>query len=489
LRLYKLLAAVAALFLFAVVMPSVPGEQELPSVVEATERPNIVFILTDDLEADSKAEKHMDQLRRLVTDRGTTFENTFTPDSICCPSRASFLLGRYTHNHEIEGNSLPNGGFEKFRNLGHERRTVAVWLQEAGYSTFYAGKYFNHYKDTRHVPPGWSRWYGATRNHYYDFELNENGRIVSYKGESYHTDVLSKKATQYIKQMSDGEKPFFMYLAPKAPHMPAEAAPRHRGMFEKVRAPRLPNFNEKDVDDKPRWVRGKDRLNSEEIGEIDQLHRKRMRSMQAVDDMVGNVVSTLRETGQLDNTYVIFTSDNGYHLGHHRLPPGKWTPYEENIKVPFIVRGPGVPAGQSRSHMVLNNDFAPTIAELAGTTAPASVDGRSLTPLLGGDPPPVSEWRSAFLVESKGNYSLSRPRFEAVRTAGSLYVEYDTGEKELYDLREDPYQLTNRYRTAEPEVRQALESRLSALRDCSGAGCRAAEDGSEAPSGETTPVP
>jgi N-acetylglucosamine-6-sulfatase len=226
-----------------------------------------------------------------------------------------------------------------------------------------------------------------------------------------------------------------------------------------------------------------------------------LRSMLAVDDMIGRLVEALTESGELDNTYIFFTSDNGWHAGEHRLTTGKWTAYEEDIRVPLIVRGPGVPEGRKLEHLVLNNDLAPTFADLAGAEAPSFVDGRSLTPLLSADPPPhpLEDWRSAFLVEAARELSRSsapplsgdqlpkdrrhaqreewgRPRLEAIRTEEHLYVEYETGERELYDLRETPYQLSNVYESTDPELVRHLQRRLAALRGCSGTTCEAAED-------------
>jgi N-acetylglucosamine-6-sulfatase len=233
---------------------------------------------------------------------------------------------------------------------------------------------------------------------------------------------------------------------------------------------------------------------------MEELYRKRLQSMLAVDEMIGRLVDALEESGELDNTYVFFTSDNGWHAGEHRLTTGKWTAYEEDVRVPLIVRGPGVPEGRTLDHLVLNNDLAPTFAELGEAQAPAFLDGRSLKPLLSDDPPPLEDWRSAFLVEAAteldgprfpmlsgdqltegwrhaSREAWGRPGLEAVRTADHLYVEYGNGERELYDLREDPYQLDNRHRTTDTEILRRLRERLAALQGCSGATCRAAENG------------
>ncbi|HEX2183007.1 MAG TPA: sulfatase [Rubrobacteraceae bacterium] len=486
-----------------------------------SEKPNVIMILTDDLDAASIS--RMPNLRSLLVEEGTTFENAFVTDPLCCPSRATILRGQYAHNHEILGNEPPNGGFEKFRTLGRQNSTVATWLQDAGYRTVLVGKYMNGY-DTTYVPPGWDEWYGIAGN-YTSTDLNENGEIVSYDPESYHLDdVLAGKALDFVGDRGRGgaptlfrpEKPFFMWLGTTAPHAPAEPATRHEEALADVSLPRPPSFDEGDVSDKPAWIADNPPLNPEQVARAEQLYLNRVRAMLAVDDMIGRLVRALEESGELENTYLIFTSDNGFHLGQHRLTSGKWTAYEEDIRVPLIVRGPGVPEGRSLDHLVLNNDLAPTFAELAGAETPEFVDGRSLAPLLGDDPPPMEEWRSAFLVEAMAEAAdipesvdvgageviplltgdtqpsedqrraspldeapldkAGRPGLEAVRTQDRLYVEYETGESELYYLEEDPYQLDNAYEDAGLDDLWRLEGWLSELRDCAGEDCRIAED-------------
>ena len=474
----------------------------LTEIETTSERPNVILILTDDLDAPLLEEHSASypNLRRLA-EQGTTFENAFVTDPLCCPSRATFLRGQYSHNHQIVGNWWPWGGSKKFQALGHEESTVATWLQDGGYRTVLIGKYMNDYYGT-HVPQGWDDWYGIAGGYRTD-ELNENGRIKHYDPDRYHLDdVLAEKAIDYVRRTADQDKPFFIWLGTKAPHLPATPAPRHEDYFLDEPLPKSPSFDERDVSDKPDWVHDNTPLGREGGADMKDLYRKRLRSMLAVDEMTGRLLATLKESGELKNTYIFFTSDNGYHIGQHRLTAGKWTAYDEDTRVPLIVRGPGVQKGRTLSHLVLNNDLAPTFANLAEVSSPPFVDGRSLRPLLGENPPPPGKWRSAFLVEAASELGedsqlpplsgdarpgedrravtgedWGRPGLEAVRTADHLYVEYETGERELYDLKEDPYQLRNRYDTADPNLVRRMEERLGTLRGCAGATCRATEDG------------
>jgi N-acetylglucosamine-6-sulfatase len=483
------------------------------------DRPNIILILTDDLDADSIS--HMPNLQSQLIERGTTFENAFVTDPLCCPSRATVLRGQYAHNHEILSNEPPHGGFEKFRAMGRQNSTIGTWLQSAAYRTILVGKYMNGYEGTQ-VPPGWDEWYAVSGN-YMSTDLNENGRIVSYDPERDHLDdVLADRAIGYVGRPGGGapsffvpHRPFFMWVGTTAPHQPADPAPRHADAFADISLPRPPSFDESDVSDKPAWIRDNPPLNPEQISFAEELYRKRLQSMLAVDEMIGRLVGALKKSGELDETYLFFTSDNGWHAGEHRLTPGKWTAYEEDIRVPLIVRGPGVPEGRKLEHLVLNNDLAPTFADLGGAEVPSFVDGRSLKPLLTDNPPPPGVWRQAFLVEAMAESAevlpsvddesliplltgdtqppedtrrsspldeaplkeAGRPALEAVRTEDRLYVEYETGESELYELEKDPYELNNVYEDTELKHLWRLEGALDALRDCVGEECRAAEDG------------
>ena len=489
------------------------------------EPPNIVVIPTDDLAAGDLTRgtlKHMPNLREELIEKGTTFDNAFVTNSVCCPSRATILRGQYAHNHQVLHNQAPLGGANRFRVSGGDDSTAATWLDEEGYQTAFFGKYLNGYGGD-YVPPGWDEWYALSGN-FLSNDLNENGDIVRYESDRYHLDdVISDKASDYIARTAGADPPFFtadrpflMWIGTKAPHQPATPAPRHQHAYPDVKLPRSPSFDERDVSDKPDWIRDNPPLSPEQNAYMEKLHRKRLQSMLAVDDMIGDLIKSLHESGELDNTYIFFTSDNGFHLGQHRLGAGKWTPYEEDIRVPLIVRGPGVPEGKTLHHMVINNDLAPTFADLAGAKTPSFADGRSLVPLLDGDPRPVEGWRRRFLIEAvaergsvprapfvnestvtplitgdplpnnwrrtsaaaeRTSEEWGRPWMKALRTEEYLYVEYKTGEHELYDLRKDPYQLNNVYGSAPPELKLRLETELDALRHCSAQDCRVAEGG------------
>jgi arylsulfatase A-like enzyme len=459
------------------------GDRLLPDTQQAeaqtASRPNIMFVMTDDLD-----ERSMQALpgiqQQVMGSNGTTFENAYVTNSLCCPSRATILRGQYPHNHEIFGNALPEGGEVKFRNLGRDRSTVATWLNDVGYQTKYIGKYMNSYNDL-YVPPGWDEWYVMMGN-YWNLndpttgKINDDGQESTLGGHS--NDVFADKASDFIRRSSVNPEPFFVMVGTAAPHAPPDVAARYQNSFVDTPLPRPSNFDEADVSDKPEWVRSNSRLSQAEIDNMHNLYRERLRSMLSVEDLLKQTIATLQETGELDNTYIFFTSDNGFHMGNHRLrvtaPVDKRTPYEEDIGVPLMVRGPGVPTGAVRRELVINNDLAPTIADLAGVSIPAFVDGSSFASLLTNSP--LSSWRSAFLEEG---WFIERriltPTHKSVHTQDHMLVEYDTGEHELYDLGVDPDQLESKPQTENEQLYSDLQTRLNSLRACSRSGCRAAE--------------
>ena len=472
--------------LLILLLPVLP----LREVVHAqpSARPNIILIVTDDQAFHELAQ--MPKTRALLEQQGTSFANFLVSTPGCCPSRASILRGQYTRNHGTLTNDGPNGGYQHFRELGRERSTIATWLQDAGYRTALIGKYLNGYGEenaTTRVPPGWDEWAATTSLQYFDYDLAENGRLVHYgtKSKHYLTDVLSQKARAFVTDAVQRNRPFFLYLTPKAPHGPATPAPRHKKLFSGLKAPRTAAFNEGDVGDKPAYVRQSRPLNRDEVRQIDALYRDRLRSLQCVDEMIGKLFQTLDETGELDETYVFFTSDNGYLLGEHRRTE-KGMPYEEAIRVPLLVRGPGV-ASRTVDDLATNVDLVPTIAELTGVAAPDFVDGRSLVPLLEGRSP--NDWRQAVLVEAfdrdedvgiaaklEIDNGPPNPPFKALRLRDRVYVEYrETGERELYDLAADPMQLENLAATTSPAELDRLHAWLEAMLACQGAECRVAD--------------
>ncbi len=447
-------------------------------------RPNIILVVTDD--EDLKAHASMQRVQRLLHDQGTTFNQYFVTYALCCPSRASILRGQYPHNTGVTGNLPPTGGYARFVQKNDEASTIATWLQDAGYYTSLIGKYLNGYDsgDARHVPPGWSDWHALVgRAKYVGFEMSVMGRLKKHDPEDYQTDVLQGIALNAIQKATARNRPLFLYLATAAPHLPAQPAPRHQQLFADVHLPRGPAYDEADVADKPRIIRDDPRLTPDDAARFERIHRRRLQTLQAVDETVEAIVSALRSAGQLDNTYIVYTSDNGWHMGEHRLHAGKNTAYEEDIRLPLVIRGPGVPAGRVVSQIALNIDLAPTIAELAHVTPPDWVDGRSLVPLW--NQPAPAAWRDSALVQ-RGSSSQTQADegdeagpafgFHAVRTERYTFVDWASDDRELYDLVTDAAQLHNLVEHADPGLVDALQDRVDQLARCSGAQCRALED-------------
>jgi arylsulfatase A-like enzyme len=437
-----------------------------------------VFILADDMREDDLG--YMPKTRSLLGDRGMSFAKAYVTYGLCCPSRATILRGQYAHNTGVWHNDdAPDGGWQGFKANGNEQDNMATRLDAAGYRTGLFGKYFNHYEGTI-VPPGWDRWFATYGFNYFDYDVNDNSTMRHYGTDEsdYQTDVLRKQTRGFIRTAQG--TPFFAYVAPIAPHT-GVPAPRDEHAFDGETSPRPPSFNEGDVSDKPPWIRALPRLDDAAKAKMNYRHEKRVETLQALDDLVEGVVRELRDSGQLSNTYIVFTSDNGNHLGEHRIPIGKAQPYEESISMPLLIRGPGVAPGSSTAKLALNTDYLPTFTDLAGIQTPGYVDGRSLQPLLKGDQIPTS-WRNAILLERAVTRSHPYPGpVPAEALSGILtsdqrkYVEYEGGERELYDLAADPHELANTYAAAAPPT--ALASRLQKLKSCSGDSCRAAENG------------
>jgi N-acetylglucosamine-6-sulfatase len=473
------------------------GRAEAPALPAGAKRPNIVFVLTDDLALNLV--QYMPNVRTMQQD-GVTFANYFVTDSLCCPSRSSIFTGRYPHNTGIYRNTGADGGYQAFVNRGHERVTFATALTAAGYHTAMLGKYLNGYQPQRNpAAPGWSEWDVAGNGYRgFGYDLNQSGKVVHYanRPQDYMTDVLAAAAVNFIKQQTP-DTPFMIEIATFAPHAPYTPAPRDADALPGLRAPRTAAFNAAPDPAAPKWLTGHPPLSEVDVAMIDNDFRKRAQSVQAVDAMIGALQQAVAAIGAADNTYFVFSSDNGYHMGEHRLMPGKMTAYDTDIHVPLIVTGPGVPAGRTVDEIVQNIDLCPTFTELGYAAAPPSVDGRSLAPLMRGEE--VEGWRTVTLVEHRGPIrNLADPdlpdlryapriaeavrrggnptTYEAIRSASALYVEYADGEKEYHDLVADPDELRNTYASLPDERKAALHAALDAVQTCRGAaGCQAAE--------------
>jgi arylsulfatase A-like enzyme len=454
--------------------------EQQPLAQEVTRRPNILFILTDD--QDPKSLRKMANVQSLLVDRGTSFTNAFTTTSLCCPSRVSFMRGQYVHNHGVLTNAEPEGGYDGFIELGLQDSTIATWLDDAGYSTFYAGKFLNGYKkDIQYVPPGWDRWFAFAGAVDQQYTVNENGELRTYtQAKKHETYYLRDRTEAFIRNRTQSSAPWFAWVSTHAPHGPHTIAPKFQGSYDGVEMPRPPSYNEADVSDKPAWVQALPRLDSDcstDEGKLDchqevsREWRARQESLMSVDVMIKDLINALAETNQLVNTYFIFASDNGYLLYRHRHY-SKGPAYEESAGVPFVVRGPGVRQGVVSKRLTANIDLAPTIAAWAGVQVPDYVDGRSLVPLLKGT---ATSWRKRLLLELE----WGERSYAGVRTAyGETYVEYESGEKEYYDLATDRWQLDSAHSAPENAQRIGeLSTFLSELKSCARASCRSADGG------------
>jgi arylsulfatase A-like enzyme len=432
-----------------------PLRSQLPSSPAGSSRPNIVFILVDDLRWDELGIAGHPFIKTPNIDRiakeGALFRNAFMTTPLCSPSRASFLTGKYAHTHGITDNVDRSAA-------SHKMVTFPLLLHQSGYETAFVGKW--HMGNDDSPRPGFDRWVSFKgQGTYIDPNINEDGKSVKPAG--YITDILNGYAVEFIKRRH--EKPFFVYLAHKAIHpevtqnndgsvdlsaaerfIPAE---RHRNLYAGRPIPRRPNYGRAPIG-KPALLR--------RIGDLpplgaatvtgDEAILGRQRSLMAIEDGVGEILKTLKETGQLNNTIIVFTSDNGYFYGEHGLSVERRLAYEESIRMPLLVRYPkAIKPGTIRNEFALNIDLAPTLLELAGVSVPGTMEGRSLLPLLKGARP---VWRNSFLIEYYSDRVFPRVLqmgYKSVRTDRWKYIHYLELNRmdELYDLKTDPYEMKN----------------------------------------------
>ncbi|MFN8160737.1 MAG: sulfatase [Solirubrobacterales bacterium] len=495
-------------------------------------RPNILVVMTDDQAlADMQ---HMPNVEKLLVRKGTSFTNAVDSFPLCCPARATFITGQYAHNHGVAGNFYPYGWY------GMKRRgdTLPHWLQKAGYRTALIGKWLNGYgaRDGHgEVPVGFSIWRGlldVSAYDYFNFVMNVNGKLriwgdrefaqdlvrfakievspgvttvaqllawaasiftPGYYGtenrEDYSPDVTGAIAQRLVRRQAKSRRPFFIWWAPAAPHREDVAttilgrpgadprpAPRYRKLSESFVLPRPPSFNYSDPADPDSKVAQLPAMTAGQINQLELDYQGRLGSLRAVDDHVRRIVQILRETGQFRNTLIVFLSDNGWVQGQHRIPGDKFTPYEESILVPFVLRGPGIPRGRTIGKQVSNIDFARTLLDAAGARPGRTQDGISLLPVArhpSRAPDRAIELEATAPLFAGDGFPMSYDQpYQGVRTSRYKYVVWSYGARELYDLRKDPYEMHNK--VADPayaSIKRRLQGKLKRLEDCKGAAC------------------
>jgi arylsulfatase A-like enzyme len=485
---------------------------------------NVVFILTDDMTSSELA--GMPNVQSLIAAQGTTFNRAYVSFPLCCPSRATMMSGLYMHNHGVRGNFPPNGSWFKFRPL--ESNDLPVWLQDDGYYNVHIGKYMNFYSivnGTLPVPPGWNEWYGKLSEDalYFDYQLiekttlNSTPRLTFYgdQASDYQTDIFRDRAVDFVHDYTSGQ-PYWLNLWFNSPHGPFAPAPRDLFRLAGSPLPKLPAFNEKDISDKPKWFQRQIRkpLTKKQIKVIENERRRQQEQLLSVDQAVGELIQALQSRGVLDDTFIIFTSDNGFFRGEHRIASGKYLPYDPSARVPLLIRGPGIPRGGFSDELVWNGDIAQTIDQIASGVENPTVDARSFLPyaedparrstrpiLLEGDTGPggtgaesarasAARARAARVgiagkrgvhnleqepnaIKSAANNTDTAPAFRSIRTDRYEYTVYANGQTELYDMWRDPAQLRSlaterRYRF----VRKWLFDHLTLLSTCAAAACR-----------------
>jgi N-acetylglucosamine-6-sulfatase len=460
------------------------GESALPQGYPSS-RPNVVFVLTDDLSWNLL--QYMPQVQKMQRD-GMTFTNYTVADSLCCPSRATIFTGEYPHNTKVTTNTGPYGGFFEFHRRGLEQRTYAQAIQRgAGYRTAMLGKYLNGYEPfyrlggrRAYVPPGWSEW-SAAGNGYpgYGYHLATDGKVryFGYASKDYLTDVLTERGTSFMQAAAKARTPFALELATFTPHGPFIPAPRDADAFPGLRAPRGPAWDRMPTH-APGWLRTLTPIGPFLTGVIDRAYRMRAQDVLSIDRMIGDIRLALREAGVAKNTYLVFSSDNGYHLGEYRLGPGKQTAFDTDVRVPLVVVGPGVPAGTTSDALTQNVDLAPTFDQIAGVRVPGDVDGHSMLGLWHGHSD--RGWRNAVLIEHRGPDAVESdpdwqtprsgdpPSYAALRTSTFTYVKYVNGEREYYDRVRDPYELDNTVGKIPKQRLDFLDRALDQYTQCHG---------------------
>ncbi|TGZ79523.1 alkaline phosphatase-like protein [Ascodesmis nigricans] len=461
-------------------------------------KPNILFLFNDDQDKVLAGLDFVPSIKRRVQDEGFTFENHYATVALCCPARVALLRGQQAHNTNITFVMPPGGAYEKFVASEQDRECLPQWLKRAGYHTEYIGKLMNGYgvMNYENVPKGWDHFDGLLDPYTYIYNTpvwSSNGKAPKFYPRAHQTDVLRAKAVTRLKRLLQNKnQPWFLEVAGVAPHQqfnqtgsfPPVPAVRHMKEYEGLKAPRTPNFNPDDDEHrKPAWVGELKQMDENQIAFSDTTYQARAQAMMGLDEMFNELLDVLEEAGELDNTYIIMTSDNGYHVGQHRVPAGKTLPYKEDTNVPFVIRGPGIPKGLTglpSSHV----DIAPTLLDIIGVPSsswPTFFDGRSLLPYLSrtsSSPLPevinIEYWGGGLDEQTMAFSPLNT--YKTVRLIGPtysyLYTHWCTSETELYDTHSDPFELTPIPLTANPRLYSRLNALLLVTKSCAKESCK-----------------
>jgi len=480
--------------------------------------PNIVYVLQDDNDLILGGTTPMQKTRALLENGGLEATNFFVNTPICCPSRSTMLSGRFIHNFAAThgecksfGSGTAGNKCCMFMHLSPEweSQTLGVWLQKAGYSTAIFGKYLNNHKDfckasNFRIPSGWDHFEAMCQLRYFGPAFNINGRHVVYNSTEYQTSVIGNRTVKYIHNL-DTSQPFFIHVDPHAPHQPSQPAPWYENEFPNQVAPRTPNWNNVGTD--KHWlIASNSPMDNQTIDASDTLFRKRWRTVLSVDDMIADIVAAVDSIGELNNTYFFFSSDHGFNLGTWRLPFKKNQAYDNDLRVHFWMLGPKKwPKNSTLSVPISQVDIAPTFLELAGVPVPDIMDGKSFADLIRTPTKNVVDpSRDTILFEYMGrpnnqNIGGQAIHFDAYNntytglriindTHNLMYVEFATqscetddgpnwnqlSHRELYDLTQDPWQLTNIFQdwvNHFPGVLQQLQTTLASARACVGTSC------------------
>eukprot|EP00040_Diaphanoeca_grandis_P025358 m.140397 g.140397 ORF g.140397 m.140397 type:complete len:525 (+) comp30110_c0_seq1:131-1705(+) len=515
-----MIAALASVF----VMTSMASQQVTTLAKKTPDKPNIVMFLCDDQDITLGGWSPMTQATAVLNTQGVTAKNWFIHTPVCCPSRAEFLSGRYFHNVR---ETTSSGGCMHVNESKVNPVSFMYYLNQAGYNVGYFGKHMN--SCPKEAPPGFDcpdcYWFanGGGSDSEPGGYLNAtfNDQKSTYKGNTngefagYTTSIIANKSMTWVRKVAALGKPFFVQVAPKAPHVPATPALWYATEFADKEAPRTPNYNASSelLQDHHWLIAQQGPITESQAVTIDELFRDRWRTLLSVDDAIAALVATIEDLGLIDSTYFFSTSDHGYQLGQLRLPSCKLNVYENDIRIPMVIRGPGITAGSTFDFPASNVDVGPTVLGLAGLSA-STMDGKSIVPLLlnASDPKVLpstqrhlianahvsnTTWREFHFVEyySLGNVErtghlvddINSNTYRAVRFVGPtssvgnlLYAEFtalsdysfnNVSFREMYDLDEDPWQLHNIYATADASLKQKLKAALDSQYACVGTSC------------------